>query len=42
MGSTRNALFKETSDVLLLDDNFASLVKSIEKGDVLFDSVVLC
>jgi sodium/potassium-transporting ATPase subunit alpha len=39
MGVAGNVLFKEKSDVILLDDNFVSLVKSLEKGRLIFDNL---
>lgn len=39
MGQAGTALAKEASDVILLDDNFASIVHGIKEGRGIFDSV---
>ena len=39
MGIAGTEIAKEASDIVLLDDNFASLVKSVVWGRSVFDSI---
>lgn len=39
MGNRGSEVAKEASDVVLVDDNFASIVRGIERGRVLFDNL---
>jgi len=39
MGDRGSEVAKEASDVILVDDNFASIVRGIERGRVLFDNL---
>ncbi|CAI5438652.1 unnamed protein product [Caenorhabditis angaria] len=41
MGQSGSDIAKQTSDIVLLDDNFASIVMGIEEGRLLFDNLRL-
>jgi sodium/potassium-transporting ATPase subunit alpha len=41
MGMNGTDIAKKTADMILTDDNFASFVKGIEEGRLLFDNLRL-
>jgi len=41
MGVNGSDIAKKTADIILTDDNFASIVKGIEEGRLLFDNLRL-
>lgn len=39
MGIQGSEVAKDASDIILMDDNFASIVKGIEQGRLIFDNL---